>query len=394
MHEFLGMTLDLWTKGECHILQEYHIKNIVELWPEVLKDSDKAATPASNDLFKRGPSKLLGTGKKEILHSIVANCLFVSDWSRLDIKTMVSVVSGRVREPNSNDWDKCGRLVKYLHSTSKLHLILRYDGLSLVKWHVDAAFGVHMDFKSHSGGMISLHPKGGAIASGRNKQCLNTRSSTEAELVVADDFLVKILWTDRFMSEQGYNLKGMLHQDNRSAMIVAELTRQERVRAQEGLLILNEKWSGRIKGRLAYNGKATREWIRKENKSPPTGLTEIIKLTVAVDAYEKRDVSSMDIPNVFIQTILPLRPDEERVIMKIRGKLVDWLLEIAPTEYASLVVIERGVKVLYLHILRAIYGMIEASLLWYRKFRTDLEKIGFEFNVYDPCVANRKNNNK
>ena len=101
---------------------------------------------------------------------------------------MISVLSGRVREPNINDWDKCGRLVKYLKSTSKLHLILQYDGLSLAKWHDDAVFGVHLDFKSHSGGMMSLHPKGGAIAFGSNKQCLNTRSSTEAELVVVDDF--------------------------------------------------------------------------------------------------------------------------------------------------------------------------------------------------------------
>ena len=88
-----------------------------------------------------------------------------------------------------------------------------------MKWHVDAAFGVHIDLKSHSGGMMSLHPKGGAIASGSNKQRLNTRSSTESELVVADGFLAKILWTDRFVSDQGYNLKGTLYQDNRSAMI-------------------------------------------------------------------------------------------------------------------------------------------------------------------------------
>jgi hypothetical protein len=33
--------------------------------------------------------------------------------------------------------------------------------------------------------------------------------------------------------------------------------------------------------------------------------------------------------------------------------------------------------------------MLMASLLWYKKFRGDLEGIGFEFNPYDPCVANR-----
>ena len=33
--------------------------------------------------------------------------------------------------------------------------------------------------------------------------------------------------------------------------------------------------------------------------------------------------------------------------------------------------------------------MLTASLLWYLKFKKDLEKIGFKFNDYDPCIANR-----
>ena len=40
--------------------------------------------------------------------------------------------------------------------------------------------------------------------------------------------------------------------------------------------------------------------------------------------------------------------------------------------------------------LRAIYGMLQAALLWYKKFRKDLEAQGFKFNPYDPCVANWK----
>jgi hypothetical protein len=45
---------------------------------------------------------------------------------------------------------------------------------------------------------------------------------------------------------------------------------------------------------------------------------------------------------------------------------------------------------LYLQVLRALYGMLVAALLWHRQFREDLESVGFKFNVYDPCVANRK----
>ena len=40
-------------------------------------------------------------------------------------------------------------------------------------------------------------------------------------------------------------------------------------------------------------------------------------------------------------------------------------------------------------VLRAIYGMLVASLLFYKKLRKDLENIKFVFNLYDPCVANR-----
>ena len=38
--------------------------------------------------------------------------------------------------------------------------------------------------------------------------------------------------------------------------------------------------------------------------------------------------------------------------------------------------------------------MLVAALLWYKQFRGDLEKIGFKFNPYDPCVANRTVNGK
>jgi hypothetical protein len=33
-----------------------------------------------------------------------------------------------------------------------------------------------------------------------------------------------------------------------------------------------------------------------------------------------------------------------------------------------------------------------AALLWYQQFKKDLEKVGFKFNPYDPCIANRKVN--
>ena len=75
--------------------------------------------------------------------------------------------------------------------------------------------------------------------------------------------------------------------------------------------------------------------------------------------------------------------------MKITGKLVDVLISIAPEIYGGYVVYKNGKKVIYVVVLRALYGMLISALLWYKNFRKDLEGIGFIFNPYDPCIANR-----
>lgn len=108
-----------------------------------------------------------------------------------------------------------------------------------------------------------------------------------------------------------------------------------------------------------------------------------------IDAKEERDVMSCDIPNAFIQAKMPVvKKGDERVIMKITGVLVDILVQMAPNVYSKFVMYENGKKVLYIEVISALYGMLIAAILWYRKFRKSLEKIGFVFNNYNPCVAN------
>jgi hypothetical protein len=80
--------------------------------------------------------------------------------------------------------------------------------------------------------------------------------------------------------------------------------------------------------------------------------------------------------------------------MKITGVLVNLIVEMAPETYGPYVTQEGGSRVIYVQVIRALYGMLVAALLWYKKFRSDLEGEGFVFNPYDACVANRQVNNK
>jgi hypothetical protein len=94
-------------------------------------------------------------------------------------------ISTRVTCSADSDWEKLTRMVKYLRQTADDRLTLRADGSHALRWHVDASFGVHPDYRSHTGATMSMGQ--GAVISISRKQGLNTRSSTEAELVAADE---------------------------------------------------------------------------------------------------------------------------------------------------------------------------------------------------------------
>jgi hypothetical protein len=83
--------------------------------------------------------------------------------------------------------------MKYLRGTSMLPLILSANGTDILKWWVDAAFAVHPNMQGHSGGGLSLG-RGFPIMS-LTKQKLNAQSSTESEIVGADNFMPTICWT-------------------------------------------------------------------------------------------------------------------------------------------------------------------------------------------------------
>ena len=205
------------------------------------------------------------------------------------------------------------------------------------------------------------------------------------------------IFGERGMAGVDKELRQLLQRQCFRPELVTNLSAKQKDRAQEAMMLLAEKdFTKEVKGRLVFRGDGTREWLTREDTASPTASLEGIELTITVDAYERRDVMSMDVPNAFIQTFMPepkVEDGEEQVVMKITGSLVNILTDMDP-EMRKYVVKENGKRVIYTVVLRAIYGMLQSSLLWYNQFRGDLEERGFKFNEYDPCIANKMVNGK
>jgi hypothetical protein len=88
-------------------------------------------------------------------------------------------------------------------------------------WYVDALFAVHPNMRGHTGGGLTMGI--GIPISVSTKQKLNTRSSTESELVGVDDMMPIICWTRYFLLSQGYGIiENLLLQDNKSSILLEQ----------------------------------------------------------------------------------------------------------------------------------------------------------------------------
>lgn len=219
IHDYLGMTLDFSKDGKVQVdMTRYVAEILAEVDDEITGGT--APTPAATYLFDVNEEcDKLDQRRSEIFHHTVAKMLFLCKRARPDIQTAVAFLCTRVKAPDKDDFKKLARVLRYLRGTSDMVLTLESDGMNVVKWWADASFAVHADFKSHTGGAMSLGK--GVVYGTSTRQKINTRSSTEAELVAANDVMGQLLWTQHFLKGQGYSsTQTRLYQDNQSAILL------------------------------------------------------------------------------------------------------------------------------------------------------------------------------
>ena len=167
------------------------------------------------------------------------------------------------------------------------------------------------------------------------------------------------------------------------------MTREEKRAALHYLMFLTKKRCGRIKGRGCADGRKQRAYTSKEDASSPTVTIESLMLSCVINAKEKRNVTTVDLPGAFMQADM-----DDLVHMRLEGKMAELLVRCDPKLYRKYVRIEGGKSVLYVELRKALYGTLKAALLFWQLLTSTLEKWGFESNPYDACVMNKIINGK
>ena len=168
-----------------------------------------------------------------------------------------------------------------------------------------------------------------------------------------------------------------------------QLTTAQKKAALRYLMFLKQKRCGRIKGRGCADGRKQRLWKNKDETSSPTISVEALFITCLIDAKEGRDIATCDVPAAFMHADI-----DEVIHLRLDGEIADLLLKVDPS-YSKYATKERGKTVIFTELSKALYGTLQAALLFWKNLSGFLiNELGFVVNPYDWCVVNKIINGK
>ena len=139
--------------------------------------------------------------------------------ARPDLEPTIAFLCTRVSKCGTSDWKKLRHVLQYANGTQDDVRVIGAKSLSDIFTFVDASYRVYDDMKGVTGGCMSMGT--GMFHARSSKQKINTKSSTETELVGVSEYLPFNVWAKHFLEEQGYGLKtNILYQDNQEAMLM------------------------------------------------------------------------------------------------------------------------------------------------------------------------------
>jgi hypothetical protein len=135
----------------------------------------------------------------------------------------------------------------------------------------------------------------------------------------------------------------------------------------------------RMKARLVSHGNYQNKNDFPDWSSPTVAIHSVMMvLAMYVGRLDEYEVCKIDVKGAFIQTPM----EGEPIFMKIGKNLASRVIKLYP-EYEKFID-EKGN--LFVEMLKAMYGCVQASLLWHRLLVKVLKDMGFKQCEVDPCV--------
>ena len=138
------------------------------------------------------------------------------------------------------------------------------------------------------------------------------------------------------------------------------------------------------------SSKSTRP--KKKPAHQATVSIEALFLTAIIDAQEGRDVATIDILGAFLHSNI-----DELIHMRLDGSMAELLVRVNREKYRSYYVVQdqSSKDVIYVELLKALYGTLQAALLFWENLSSFLiGDLGFTANRYNQCTVNKNINGK
>jgi hypothetical protein len=142
----------------------------------------------------------------------------------------------------------------------------------------------------------------------------------------------------------------------------------------------------KMKARLVADGRDQDAEMYPDKSSPTVAVHSVFTALGLASGKPWRIVVKIDIKGAFVQTPMKGEP----VYMKIDPKISRYVINMFP-ELRSMLE-EDGC--LYTLLLKAMYGCIQASALWYELIKSFLEELGYECSETDRCVFRKRVGNR
>ena len=153
-----------------------------------------------------------------------------------------------------------------------------------------------------------------------------------------------------------------------------DLTDEEKNNALKYLIFLKEMTNGIIKDCGYTDGRPQHTTTDKNDKQANTVGIESLFHVSTINTNEKRDVAVVDISGAFMQADY-----DEPTVLKFEGKMAEILEKCDLKLYRKYLVHKNGEPVLYYNIVKALYGAVRATKLFWGKLTDKLaEELGFK----------------